>query len=199
MLKETGIHHLRLLHILGRLALFLFLPVWIFYDMFSVLSHTAIVSTMECNLFLLNMDNVITIFYLQANLDYRVISLLFADGVLNWLQNILAFSVLSLVSPLTYAVASASKRIFVIAISLFVLGNPVTWMNIVGMLTAIIGVLLYNRAKYFARVHKTSLPTHVHEQYQKLIPNGKHYQNGTNQNLLFKPSNLSSGSSMLVM
>ena len=128
-----------------------------------------------------------------------MISLLFADGVLNWLQNILAFSVLSLVTPLTYAVASASKRIFVIAISLFVLGNPVTWMNIVGMLTAIIGVLCYNRAKYFARTQKTSLPSYVNEQYQKLIPNGKHNQNGINQNLLFKPSNLSSGSSMLVM
>ncbi|XP_070492924.1 solute carrier family 35 member E1 homolog [Chironomus tepperi] len=176
VLKETGIHHLRLLHILGRLALFLFLPVWIYYDMFSVLSHTAI-----------------------ANLDYRVISLLFVDGVLNWLQNILAFSVLSLVTPLTYAVASASKRIFVIAISLFVLGNPVTWMNIVGMLTAIIGVLCYNRAKFFSRASKTSLPSYVNDQYQKLIPNGKHNQNGINQNLLFKPSNLSSGSSMLVM
>jgi solute carrier family 35 protein E1 len=44
VLKETGIHHLRLLHILGRLALFLFIPLWIYYDMFSVLSHTAIVS-----------------------------------------------------------------------------------------------------------------------------------------------------------
>lgn len=120
--------------------------------------------------------------------------------MLNWLQNILAFSVLSLVTPLTYAVASASKRIFVIAISLFILGNPVTWMNIVGMLTAIIGVLCYNRAKYFSRVHKTSLPSYANEEYQKpLISNGKHYQNGINQNLLFKPSNLSSGSSMLVM
>lgn len=67
------------------------------------------------------------------------------DGVLNWLQNILAFSVLSLVTPLTYAVASASKRIFVIGISLFVLGNPVTWMNILGMVLACCGVLCYNR------------------------------------------------------
>lgn len=81
----------------------------------------------------------------QAGADYRVITLLFADGVLNWLQNIIAFSVLSLVTPLTYAVASASKRIFVIAVSLFILGNPVTWMNIFGMMLAVLGVLVYNR------------------------------------------------------
>lgn len=128
VLKETNVHHLRLLHILGRLALFMFLPVWIYFDMFSVMKHPAITTG-----------------------DYRVIALLFTDGVLNWLQNILAFSVLSIVTPLTYAVASASKRIFVIAISLFILGNPVTWINILGMLVAIMGVLCYNRAKYFSR------------------------------------------------
>lgn len=138
VLKETGVHHLRLLHILGRLALFMFLPVWVYFDLFNVLKHPAI-----------------------STGDYRVIALLFTDGVLNWLQNILAFSVLSLVTPLTYAVASASKRIFVIAISLFILGNPVTWLNIFGMLIAILGVLCYNRAKYFARLQapkETILP-----------------------------------------
>ncbi|XP_035911007.1 solute carrier family 35 member E1 homolog [Anopheles stephensi] len=134
VLKETGVHHLRLLHILGRLALFMFLPVWIYVDLFNVMKHPSIVTG-----------------------DYRVIALLFTDGVLNWLQNILAFSVLSLVTPLTYAVASASKRIFVIAISLFVLGNPVTWLNVLGMLVAILGVLCYNRAKYFARRQQDTL------------------------------------------
>lgn len=78
------------------------------------------------------------------------------DGVLNWLQNILAFSVLSLVTPLTYAVASASKRIFVIAISLFILGNPVTWVNVLGMVMACCGVLCYNRVSWelFDNVNK---------------------------------------------
>lgn len=105
--------------------------------------------------------------------DYRVIALLFTDGVLNWLQNILAFSVLSIVTPLTYAVASASKRIFVIAISLFILGNPVTWVNIFGMLVAIMGVLCYNRAKYFSRHQPTK---------ESILP----YTN-VNNNIKYKP------------
>lgn len=125
VLKDTSIHHLRLLHLLGRMALFLFFPIWIYSDLSNVIKHPSI-----------------------SNLDYRVITLLFMDGVLNWLQNILAFSVLSLVTPLTYSVASASKRIFVIAISLFILGNPVTWLNVAGMLTATLGVLCYNRVSY---------------------------------------------------
>lgn len=45
VLKDTKIHHLRLLHILGRLAFFLFLPVWMFSDMTSVIKHPSIVSS----------------------------------------------------------------------------------------------------------------------------------------------------------
>lgn len=146
VLKDTKIHHLRLLHVLGRLSFFLFLPVWIFSDMSNVLKHPSIVSSRQILSIKLKLKP--EPFFLQSNLDYRVISLLFMDGVLNWLQNILAFSVLSLVTPLTYAVASASKRIFVIAISLFILGNPVTWVNILGMFLACCGVMCYNRVSF---------------------------------------------------
>lgn len=83
---------------------------------------------------------------MQVSKDsYRIIALLLTDGVLSWLQNILAFSVMSLVTSLTYAVASASKRIFVIGASLLVLGNPVTGTNVFGMGLAILGVLCYNK------------------------------------------------------
>ena len=131
VLHDTGIHHLRLLLILGRLALFMFLPIWIVYDL-KTLVYEAISGEAE-------------------PMSYKVMSLLVLDGILSWLQNIVAFSVLSIVTPLTYAVASASKRIFVIAVTLFILGNPVTGLNIFGMTLAISGVLCYNKAKYDQR------------------------------------------------
>lgn len=127
--------------ILGRLALFMFLPLWLAYDVRNLLHDPHTGAAVE--------------------ISTRTIVLLLIDGVLNWLQNIVAFSVMSLVTPLTYAVASASKRIFVIAVTLFILGNPVTGTNIFGMVMAIGGVLCYNKAKYDqkqADKKKTLLP-----------------------------------------
>lgn len=44
VLHDTGMHHLRLLHILGQLALCMFLPVWLYFDLSAVLSHPNLVS-----------------------------------------------------------------------------------------------------------------------------------------------------------
>ncbi|KAH8276577.1 hypothetical protein KR044_003226 [Drosophila immigrans] len=163
VLKDTGIHHLRLLHLLGKLSLFIFLPLWLYMDSLAVFRHSAI-----------------------KNLDYRVIALLFTDGVLNWMQNIIAFSVLSLVTPLTYAVASASKRIFVIAVSLLILGNPVTWINCLGMTLAIIGVLCYNRAKQLTRGRElpttVTMPSSNHVKYTPLQHNNDSYYRTSSMN-----------------
>lgn len=180
VLKDTGIHHLRLLHLLGKLSLFIFLPLWLYMDSMAVFRHSVIVWHLSINSPLL-----ISNYYfprLQKNLDYRVIALLFTDGVLNWMQNIIAFSVLSLVTPLTYAVASASKRIFVIAVSLLILGNPVTWVNCLGMTLAIIGVLCYNRAKQISKARE--LPLQVPNSHIKYTPlNDNYYRSSLNGNI----------------
>ncbi|XP_044755802.1 solute carrier family 35 member E1 homolog isoform X1 [Coccinella septempunctata] len=193
VLHDTGVHHLRLLHILGRLALCMFLPVWLYCDFFTLLGDKTVVS----NIFICihSIMNMFSMFF-QTYHDYRILGLLLADGTLNWLQNIIAFSVLSLVTPLTYAVANASKRIFVIAASLFVLGNPVSFTNVFGMMMAIVGVLFYNKAKYDARQAErksTILPSYRSNgniDYRKLtnissngyIPNGNVTSKGLNNN-----------------
>merc|ERR1711936_1501437 len=115
-----GMHHLRLLHKLGQMAALMFLPVWLLMDAFKI----------------------------PSEINSEVLVLLAVDGALHWLQNLLAFTLLKLVTPLTYAVANVTKRIAVITASLLLLKNPVTLTNVAGMMMAAFGVFCYNRAKY---------------------------------------------------
>lgn len=119
-LRDSGLHHLRLLLALSRLALALFLPLWAWNDLLALQAH---------------------------GLPAGAGALLVADGALAWLQAVLAFSVLSRVSPLGYAVASAAKRVAVVGASLVALRNPAPPLNLAGMALAALGVLAYNRAK----------------------------------------------------
>jgi len=153
VLRETSIHHLRLLHLLARLALIMFLPVWFWHDFIDIL-YTESSTTLD---------------------GWIVGLLLFLDGLANFLQNVIAFTVLSLVTPLTYSVCNASKRIAVITCSILMLKNPVTSLNVLGMSMAIFGVFYYNKAKYDA----------IQEQNRKpLLPYTK-----SDSNLLLKYAN----------
>jgi len=140
-LKETGMHHLRLLHKLGQHAAIMFFPVWLYCDLPV---HV-------------------------PDLSREVVDLLLVDGVLHWLQNILAFTLLKLVVPLTYAVANVTKRIVVISVSLLLLKNPVNATNVMGMMFAILGVFCYNMAKYRENQNKHKLPVNMPKQTNKPI------------------------------
>ena len=76
---------------------------------------------------------------IPGELNTEISLLLLLDGALHWLQNILAFTLLKMVTPLTYAVANVTKRIAVITVSLLLLKNPVTSTNMGGMFMAILG------------------------------------------------------------
>lgn len=157
VMRETGVHHLRLLQVLfspilsfvpficwiaeetrvgrlqrlSQLALVMFLPLWLWHDGAALLALPGARA--------------------DGGWGARVAALVGADGALAWLQAVAAFSVLSRVTPLTYAVASAAKRAVVVAASLLLLRNPAPPLNVAGMALAALGVLVYNRAKYLDR------------------------------------------------
>ncbi|KAK3387000.1 triose-phosphate transporter family-domain-containing protein [Podospora didyma] len=68
------------------------------------------------------------------------------NGTFHFAQNILAFVLLSMVSPVTYSVASLIKRVFVIIIAIIWFRNPTTNVQAVGIALTFMGLYLYDRS-----------------------------------------------------
>jgi solute carrier family 35 protein E1 len=76
----------------------------------------------------------------------RLMRLLVMTGLFNYLSNELAFCVLDLCSPLTYAVANTIKRVIVIVGSVLTFHTPVKPLGALGAGMAIAGAFLYSLA-----------------------------------------------------
>ncbi|KAK1761186.1 triose-phosphate transporter family-domain-containing protein [Echria macrotheca] len=68
------------------------------------------------------------------------------NGTFHFGQNILAFVLLSMVSPVTYSVASLIKRVFVIIIAIFWFRSPTTNVQAAGIALTFLGLYLYDRS-----------------------------------------------------
>ncbi|CAK7230688.1 hypothetical protein SCUCBS95973_007656 [Sporothrix curviconia] len=67
------------------------------------------------------------------------------NGFFHFAQNMLAFVLLSRVSPVTYSVASLIKRVFVISVAIVWFRSPTNWVQAVGIGLTFTGLYFYDR------------------------------------------------------
>ncbi len=68
------------------------------------------------------------------------------NGTFHFGQNIMAFILLSMVSPVTYSVASLIKRVWVIIVAIIWFWQPTTPIQAVGIALTALGLYMYDRA-----------------------------------------------------
>ncbi|CAF3741080.1 unnamed protein product [Rotaria sordida] len=85
---------------------------------------------------------------IRRELTPTVIYFILIDGLCNFIYNVLAFTMISYLSSLSYAIASSTKRITIIIMSIIIFHNRITYMNLFGISLTLIGVILYNKMKY---------------------------------------------------
>ncbi|KAL8717917.1 MAG: hypothetical protein Q9225_004895 [Loekoesia sp. 1 TL-2023] len=103
----------------------------------------------------------------------------FFNGIFHFGQNILAFILLSMVSPVTYSVASLIKRVFVIVVAIVWFGNRTTPVQAAGIFLTFIGLYLYDRtsdaakADRRAKLEQLRLDTPILPTYMNNTGNGQ--------------------------
>lgn len=124
---------LNLLFYCSGLAFFLTLPIWFVTEGYSLVSD------------FIN-DGIISLSGKQGSLDHGALVMEFVfNGVSHFAQNILAFVLLSMVSPVSYSVASLVKRVFVIVVAIIWFGSSTTPIQAFGIGLTFLGLYLYDR------------------------------------------------------
>ncbi|KAJ3128102.1 suppressor of loss of ypt1 [Nowakowskiella sp. JEL0407] len=148
--KDVKLDKLNLLFYSAGMAFIMMFPIWLFSEGFVVLfgdnTDIPLVSYHHHQSAPIPNNNIPSNF---------VIGLFFANGLTHFMQNIFAFSILSIVSPVTYSIASLVKRIYVIVSSILYFHDSVSSTQGCGIVLTFIGLYMYNSAK---------LDTHAEEE-----------------------------------
>lgn len=78
-------------------------------------------------------------------IDSKVASLIFCHGFVHFIQSLLAFHILGLISPVSYSIANIFKRIVVIIAALFWEAQPLNLVQAVGLVLTMVGLYCYDR------------------------------------------------------
>lgn len=70
-----------------------------------------------------------------------------SNGFVHFAQNLVAFAILAATSPVTYSIASLTKRIAVICLAIVYFKQSIHFIQMVGIVLTGVGLYLYNKSK----------------------------------------------------
>ncbi|EAW14666.1 putative ER to Golgi transport protein (Sly41) [Aspergillus clavatus NRRL 1] len=138
-MQSTGgmkLDKLNLLCYCSGLAFILTLPIWFVSEGYRLISNVM-------------QYGAISLSGKHGSLDHSALIMEFVfNGVSHFAQNILAFVLLSSISPVSYSVASLVKRVFVIVVAIVWFGSSTTSLQAFGIALTFIGLYLYDRTSH---------------------------------------------------
>jgi len=135
-----------LLHLLTKCSLVMFLP---FFVCSTILNHRDIGVK-------------------WPTINFNLIVLLLMDGMMSFGQNLIAFTLLSLCTPLTYSIANCSKRVAIISVSfVFLSAQNVSPTSMFGIFLSLFGIFCYNLAKHAEKYMSKSKVTDTNDENVK--------------------------------
>jgi solute carrier family 35, member E1 len=114
-------------------AFLLTAPVWLLSEGFTIVRD-------------IWRDGAIDLSGKKGSLDHGALLVEFVfNGIFHFGQNIMAFILLSMLSPVSYSVASLIKRVWVIVVAIIWFRNPTTSIQAFGVALTFFGLYLYDR------------------------------------------------------
>lgn len=177
--RTRKLDKLNLLCYCSGLAFIFTAPIWLLTEGFPIIGD-----------FL--HDGVIGLSDKEGALDHGELMLeFFFNGVFHFLQNILAFVLLSMISPVSYSVASLIKRVFVIVVAIVWFGSKTTSLQAFGIALTFFGLYLYDRNSHEDVADRRANADHFksHDPLLPLVDTGKSIDtNGHASNSTRRPS-----------
>ncbi|KAH3668271.1 hypothetical protein OGAPHI_002025 [Ogataea philodendri] len=114
-------------------------------DKMSVLFHCSVVGfLLTLPPYILTEISSVTGFSL-FEIDQYVAGLIFVNGMTHFVQSVVAFQILGMVSPINYSIANILKRIIIISCSILVEGTHLSAVQWTGLALTFIGLYCYDK------------------------------------------------------
>jgi solute carrier family 35, member E1 len=116
-------------------------------------------------------DGAVDLSTRKGALDHGELALEYLlNGLFHFFQNIMAFILLSLMSPVSYSVASLIKRVWVIVVAVVWFRSSTTRLQVVGIGLTCVGLYLYDRTSMEDAAERRTKTDHFRHNKQPLLP-----------------------------